>query len=119
LARPRPPESTTPGDRLSRLAAARAPRTRDLSIAGDIRGLADSVRRAESGLGAATAAWTKAVPAHLASACAIEGLSRGVLRVRVTDSSVRFELDRFLRAGGEARVITASSAPIRSVRLSC
>jgi len=103
--------------RLARVVAARGPRPRDLSIREHIQGLANSVRGADAGLAAAARAWGTVVPGELARACTIESLSRGVLRVRVTDASVRFGLDRFLRAGGESRVIAASSAPIRTVKL--
>lgn len=107
----------TPGSPLDRIVAARAPRPRDLSIGQHVRGLADSIRAADVGIEAAARAWTKVVPESLAGGCRLETLSRGVLRVSVTDSSVRFELDRFLRAGGESRLIAASSAPIRAVKL--
>jgi hypothetical protein len=102
---------------LGRIVAARAPRERDLSIGAQVQGLAVSVRGAETGLAAAAKAWATGVPAHLACAGVVEGLSRGVLRVRVADAAARFELDRFLRAGGESAIIRLSVAPIRSVRL--
>lgn len=105
------------GARLARLVAARAGRTRDLTIGEQVKGLAGSMRAMDAGLAGATRAWQSVVPPELARSSTIEVLSRGVLRVRVTDSAVRFELDRFLRAGGEARVIGASPAPIRSIRL--
>lgn len=41
----------------------------------------------------------------------------GTLTIAVSDSAVMFELDRALRAGLEAQLIKASSAPISKVRL--
>jgi hypothetical protein len=112
-----PAEPAAPSAGLARVVAARTHSPRDLSIVQHIQGLADTIRGADAGLAQAARAWASVVPPELARACTFEALSRGVLRVRVKDASVRFELDRFLRAGGEARVIGASGAPIRSVRL--
>ncbi len=110
------PEAPSAG--LARVVASRgASRPRDLSIVQQIQGLASSIRGADAGLAAAARAWQEVVPGELARGCTIEALSRGVLRVRVPDAGVRFELDRFLRAGGESKVIGASSVAIRSVRL--
>ena len=103
--------------KLARVVAARTPRTRDLSIAHAVQGLAGAVRGADAGLAGAARAWASVVPPALAAACVLEALSRGVLRVRVTDAGARFELDRFLRAGGETNVIRACGVAIRSVRL--
>jgi hypothetical protein len=60
---------------------------------GDIKKL----RRAVS---ACAGAWQRTIPSELVERTALEGVARGVLTVRVPDAATRFELDRFLRAGG-------------------
>lgn len=62
-------------------------------------------------------AWAQVVPGDLASRTLIERLSRGVLSVRLTDASARFDLDRFLRAGGLEALRAASHAPIARVKI--
>lgn len=75
------------------------------------------IRKLQRGLSGVAAAWASVVPAHLAERTVIEGINRGTLTVRVPDSATRFNLDRFLRAGGERAIAQASATPVRTVRL--
>lgn len=62
-------------------------------------------------------AWEEVVPPQLAAKAEIVRLVRGVLSVRVTDSATRFELDRFLRSGGEAALVRRAAGAIRRVKV--
>ncbi len=68
-------------------------------------------------LGEIAAAWQSVVPESLLSRTALEGLSRGVLTIRVADSATRYELDRLLRGGVEMQLKRACKAPIRRLRV--
>ena len=46
-----------------------------------------------------------------------EGVARGVLQVRCQDASTRYELDRWLRAGGEHALVRAAGARVIKVKL--
>ena len=62
-------------------------------------------------------AWDEIVPAPLAARCLSLALTRGVLTVKTSDASTRFELDRFLRCGGEAKLARAAKIAIRKIKL--
>lgn len=79
--------------------------------------VAEDVLKVSRRLGSAGAVWGEVCPAELAASTLVESLSRGVLTIRVADAPARFELDRWLRTGGERAVIGASRAPIRKVKL--
>jgi hypothetical protein len=102
-------------DQLRQLAAARefSGRPIGVSMSNAARHLARDAKR----LGSAGEAWMTICPSHLLEKTAILGLTRGELRIAVADSAAMYELDRFLRCGGEATLARASSAPINRVRL--
>ncbi|MBX3376395.1 MAG: DUF721 domain-containing protein [Phycisphaeraceae bacterium] len=52
--------------------------------------------------GRACAAWEAAAPAVLRASCEVKGTGSGVLTVRAGSAGVRFQLDRWLKGGGEA-----------------
>lgn len=79
--------------------------------------MADELARVEKKLGGAGGAWASVCPAGLAARTTPVSLARGTLNVEVADAAVRYEVDRWLRAGGEQAVIAASRTPIRKVRL--
>jgi hypothetical protein len=57
------------------------------------------------------------VPETLRGRTALVGVSRGVLTVKVEDAGTKFELDRFLRSGGEAALVGRVPVGLRRVRL--
>lgn len=102
---------------LSRLRASRVYRERDLALGGV---LAEERRTLRRGGRAATSledAWRALAPAEFASRAQVVGFARGVLRVRVADEGVRFALDRWLRSGGLAALVSASPVTLSHVRL--
>lgn len=102
---------------IERLRQARARPSWDNSLAPDMdRAIreAAALRRATSGC---AEAWSKVIPPALLARTSLEGTSRGVLTVRVPDAATRFELDRFLRSGGQKQLLTESRTSITKVRL--
>ncbi len=96
-------------------AAARDFTGRSLGTA--MAGVDRQLKRDSKRLGGAGEAWMTVCPAELIARTAITGLNRGELRVAVADSATMYTLDRYLRAGGEAELARASTAPIYRVRL--
>jgi len=74
--------------------------------------------RAERGTASVAEAWCELCPSELVQKTAIEGVSRGVLHVRVRDASTRFELDRALRSGMERELVRRVAMSLRRVKLS-
>lgn len=72
------------------------------------------VSRTESAL---IAAWNTAAPDALASRCTPTGVKAGRLEIIVPDSSTRYELDRWLRSGGQRELSALAKVPIRGVRV--
>ncbi len=67
-------------------------------------------------LGAAGGAFTRLVPGPIAERCTLVGIRAGVLSVRCDDAATGFELDRWLRTGGELRLITAAPTVLTRVK---
>jgi hypothetical protein len=102
---------------LLRVRGWRNPRSRDLSIVaavGDARVAAERASRSTSSL---DRAWAAACPAELAGRAWPLSCARGVLTVRVSDAAARWELDRWLRSGGERELARAARVAIRRTRL--
>ena len=76
-----------------------------------------SLDRTRKRLSGAGAAWQAVCPPDLAELVQVEGLSRGVLTLRVRNSAASFELDRRLREGLETLLIAQSRAPVRRVKV--
>lgn len=109
-----------PRDAIARLTRLRELRVREdgaARIDAALARTADELARVEKKLGGAGAAWARVCPAALAMRATPTSLSRGMLLVEVPDASARFEIDRWLRGGGEAALVAASATPIRKVRL--
>jgi hypothetical protein len=102
---------------LARLRAWRGPRSRDDSLRDEMARLARSVRtqsRATEGIGAV---WTGAAPAELVAKVEVIGVRRGVLTLRPDCASTRYELDRWLRQGGEQKLMGLAPVTLTRVRL--
>ena len=92
-------------------------RDKDISIAATVGTLASQVVRQAKQVEGAGDAWWRIVPRELAAGTKEVRLTRGVLNVRMSDTSVRFALDRFIRSGGERALIEASKGKIKRVKL--
>lgn len=90
---------------------------RDLTLAEPLAREVKLIRRLERSMGSIATAWQDLVPADVASRTALVGVSRGVLTVRVSDSAARYELDRWLRTGGETAIIRRCVNGLTRIRL--
>jgi hypothetical protein len=90
---------------------------RDLTLSAPLGELCRTLERQARSAGGMGEAWAATVPAHLAAGCQVVSFSRGVLTVRAADSAVRFQVDRFLRGGGEAALAQAAGTALKRVRV--
>jgi hypothetical protein len=78
---------------------------RDISIAGTLRDAAanaESLRRKSKGAGES---WDNLVPPRIRQRCQVLLVRAGVMTVKVRDAAARFEIDRWLRGGGEQELL--------------
>ncbi|MEX2218074.1 MAG: DciA family protein [Phycisphaerales bacterium] len=72
-------------------------------------------RTARSGT-ALERAWREVCPAELAARAWPVSCSRGLLTIRAGDASTRWEVDRWLRSGGETALARAARVGVRRVK---
>jgi hypothetical protein len=104
----------SPAARIDRVRSLRV-HERDDALTPEFQRLARDLKRTHQRVGSAGEAWAEIVPAHLAQGAVLEGVSRGVLTVRVPNQPARYVLDRWLRAGGQSQL--AQRAGVRSVKV--
>jgi Dna[CI] antecedent DciA-like protein len=90
---------------------------RDVSIGGALAEVARDAKKLQRAVGGIGSAWEEIAPARLAGRCRVVGISRGILTFRVADAAARFELDRFLRGGGEAALSRRAGVGIKRVKI--
>ena len=113
-ARPKNPDQLAG---IQRVREARVRPMRDQSLAREMdRALREAalLRRA---VGGCADAWSRVVPPPLLDRTSLVGVSKGVLTVRVPDAATRFELDRFLRSGGQKSLVASCRTTLNRVRL--
>ncbi len=71
----------------------------------------------ERSLSGAAGAWAEQCPPELLERTSVHKCERGVLEIGVRDSATRYEVDRFLRSGGQRAVIRACPTSIRRIKL--
>jgi hypothetical protein len=103
--------------RLNDLREAKVHPPRDQSVGSAMEALGRELTKNQKGLKGVGEAWDRVCPSEHADRTEVVGIARGVLRVRVEDGATKYELARWLRAGGEREVIEASRHPIRKVKL--
>ena len=110
-------ESHVQSDRIERLRGYRVykPRVRDLS--NDFALIQENLQRTKRSLGSASRAWAACCPDKLLARTGVVSMARGVLTISADDSSTRFELDRWLRSGGEHELITSATTSIRKIKI--
>jgi hypothetical protein len=102
---------------LERLRGFRNRPERDVTIGAMVKAAEREVKKQQRAVGGVGLAWDEVVPRTLAARCTVVGVSRGVLTVRTAGAATRFELDRFLRSGGEAELCRRAGVAIRKVKL--
>jgi len=109
-------QSRLSASRVEQLRAARVRPGRARDLSQDFAYLGARLTRNHRKLAAIRKAWLACCPPDLIASTAIVSMSRGVLTVGADDSAVRFELDRWLRTGGQNNLIAAGPA-LRKVKV--
>lgn len=104
-------------DPLDRLRALRARPERARDLGEDMLAQMKTLRKVSRTESALHAAWSTAAPDHLAGSCTPVGLKAGKLEIIAPNASVRFQLDRWLRSGGQAELSALARVPIAGVRV--
>jgi hypothetical protein len=100
---------------LKKLRSWRVRPDRDLTIARQVgTALRDATAKHQKSDRVA-AAWESTAPAQLRQQCSIGGASGGVLTVKATSAAARFQLDRWLRGGGEAALRSGGVARVKVI----
>ncbi|MFN0010541.1 MAG: DciA family protein [Phycisphaerales bacterium] len=89
----------------------------DLSLAAAMGSQAKELRSRARSLGAVGGAFARLVPRTVQERCVLVGMKAGVLTVRCDDDAARFELDRWLRTGGELELVKATPTTLAKVRI--
>ncbi|MBC7773244.1 MAG: hypothetical protein H7210_12165 [Pyrinomonadaceae bacterium] len=119
-----------PSDLVTQLAALALTRTRqdrvkpsrDLSLAEEIDTQARLIRSVQKGIAKVSIAWDQilagsGLPDELLARATVKSYRRGVLTIRVRDSTTQYLLARFLRAGGESRLARLAPVVVSRVKL--
>lgn len=106
-----------PAQRLKSLRERRVFRDRTASVGPIADALGADLKRLERRIGGVAGAWTATCPPELIRRTSVEGISRGVLTIRVDDAGTRFEIDRWLRSGGERELVKKCPTTVRKVRV--
>lgn len=107
-----------PMDRLEQLRRWRVWPDPDLSLSFLSKKFKKKVVRPHKQMGEMAHLWLTLVPAKLAQHTRLDGLTRGVLHVKVDSSARLYELDRLLRCGLQNQLIAHCKGPaLRRVQL--
>lgn len=106
-----------PARRLQSLREHRVFRERTAPVGPLAAALGADLLRLEKKIGGVAGAWAATCPMELVARTTVEGLSRGVLNIRADDSGTRYELDRWLRSGGERELVKRCPTTVRKVRI--
>ncbi len=110
-------DSLDPNSKLDRLREMRVRPGRDLTVGSLVEGFARSAQKRHKATGGVAGALDEALPESLRGRMVLEGMRAGVAIIKVDDSSARFELDRWLRAGGLDEIRRISRTTVRRVKL--
>ncbi len=102
---------------IERLRGWRTSEARDLTLRDPLASAAKEFKRRARTFGSLGAAWVELAPAGVGERAALESLARGVLTVRCEDAATKFELDRWLRGGGEVALVRRAAAKVNRVKL--
>lgn len=92
----------------------RTPRERDVTITEAVGKELKQTAATQKRVSGISAAWGELVPEGLRKVCTPTGMSGGVLSVKASSAGARFQLDRWLRSGGEERL---RSGGVKRVKL--
>jgi hypothetical protein len=75
------------------------------------------IERQHRSAGGVADAWAAVLPPHLARHAEVVSFARGTLVIRAADASTRFQIDRFLRTGGQNELARRAGVAIRRIKL--
>ena len=110
-------QSEVQGDHIARLRENRTYPLRARDLKHDFALIEKTLQRDQRRLGAVARAWTANCPHKLLPRTSVIAMNRGVLTIGADDSSTRFELDRWLRAGGEEQIIKGTRTTLRKIKV--
>lgn len=103
--------------RIERLRINRVRPDRAAPASSELQKIARNLRRDRVRLAGVGGAFLEHCPPRLAARAGIASLNHGVLTITADDSPTRFELDRWLRNGGDRLIISNSRAAIARVKV--
>ncbi len=103
--------------KLDRLRENRRRKGRETGIGATFEAQGRDLKRLQRRMGPMAEAWLSVCPPSLLERTAIDGISRGVLTIRVDSHATRYTLDRILRAGGERDFIKGAPMTVRRLKL--
>lgn len=106
-----------PSQRLKSLREYRVFRERTVAVGPMAAALGAEFKQLERRVGGVAGAWGAVCPADLIKRTSVEGVSRGVLTIRADDAGTRFEIDRWLRSGGERELVKKCPTTVRKVKV--
>ncbi len=104
-------------ERIERVRRQRVRPDRATTLTNDFQIMSRGLRRDRGRIAGVAEAYLTLCPPALAARTSLRGLNRGVLTIAADDSSARFDLDRWLRNGGERDIITTSRAGIARIKV--
>lgn len=102
---------------IERLRSLRVKPERDLTLTRAFLGEQVVLRRLRRSNAGLAEAWTSVAPDGLRERAMLRGVSAGVATIAVTDAAARYQVDRWLRSGGEKALLRACPAPVRKVKV--
>ena len=102
--------------RLARLAPYRGRREFDPSIDALLDSTRKRAKRDEKRLATFTEAWERLVPPNVLACCRLLGARGSTVTVEVDSSPAKYELDRLLRTGLEAKLRQLYTGPLVKIR---
>lgn len=107
----------SPAQRLNLLRERRVFRERTAALGPIAAAFGENLKRLERKVGGVSGAWAETCPNDLIRRTRVEGVSRGVLTIRADDAGTRYEIDRWLRSGGERELVKKCPTTVRKVKI--
>ncbi len=102
---------------IRRLQTLRNVPSKELSVRAEFGALTKTIKRQARNVGGLGGALCEMLPPELAPHLEVVSMARGVLTVRAADASVKFQVDRWLRSGGEQELMRRAGVALVRVRL--
>jgi len=102
---------------IRRLQTLRNVPSKDLSVRSEFGALTKNIKRQARNVGGLGGTLCAMLPPELANGLEVVSMARGVLTVRAADASVKFQVDRWLRSGGEQELTRRAGIALVRVRL--